>query len=249
MPVPARPYEPLTARYGSIGEGGEWRLAIDAYYRDDLGPAYAMAQNLGAGFGGAALRWYRMIEGEAMTRERARTEELETWLTVEWDPSELHLTEEHKRALLDPCRRVAERLGWNFEMPVRVAVLLGEADAPWHGARFGYCVDKIPYDKVCLPFRAAQDPAELARVMAHEFTHVVTLNLTQNRIPHWLDEGLAQLMEGADTQGEDWLDPEPLNAAFETDRRTDDGLHHARDAYAQALILVRHLYSIEATRA
>ncbi len=243
MPAPgARPNEPLTARYGSIGENGEWHEAIEAYYRDEMAAAYAVAQNLGAGFGGAALRWYRMIEGEALTRERATVESLEPWLSLEYDASEWQPGNDHREALRDACRTVAGRLGWNFEMPVRTTILLAEVDAPWHGARFGYCVDKIPYDKVCIPLSAAHHAQELARVMAHEFTHVVTLNLTDARIPHWLDEGLAQLMEGRVSKPAPWLEPDALNAAFETDRRTDEGLAHSSEAYAQAVALVRHLH-------
>ncbi|MFQ5589732.1 MAG: tetratricopeptide repeat protein [Phycisphaerae bacterium] len=34
-----------------------------------------------------------------------------------------------------------------------------------------------------------------ARVLTHEFTHTVTLAATQNRIPHWLTEGLAVAQE------------------------------------------------------
>ena len=246
MPAPgARPYEPLTARYGSIGESGEWKLAIDAYYRDEMPAAYAVAVRLGAGFGGAALRWYRMIEGEALTRERATVESLEPWLSLEHDPHEWRPDEAHRDALRSACAGVAERLGWDFALPVRATVLLAEVDAPWHGARAGYCVDKVPYDKVCLPLRAVQEPESLKRVMAHEFTHVVNLNLTQARIPHWLDEGLAMLMEGDAPQGSGWLDPEPLNAAFEEDRRTDEGLRHSQDAYAQAAVLVRRLHRLQ----
>ena len=244
MPEP-RPYAPLTSRYGSIGESGEWREAIEAYYRDEMPQAYAMAGRLGAGYGGAALRWYRMIEGEALTRERATVEDLEPWLSVEHDPSEFDLHETHREALRDAARTVAGRLGWNFEMAVRVAILRGEVDAPWHGARFGYCVDKVPYDKVCIPLRAATDPGRLRAVMAHEYTHVVTLNLTANRIPHWLDEGLAMLLEGDAPPGDRWLEPDALNAAFETDRRVDEGLQHAGQAYAQAAVLVRRLHRLK----
>jgi len=40
-------------------------------------------------------------------------------------------------------------------------------------------------------------PYNVARVLTHEFTHTVTLAATENRIPHWLTEGLAVLQEGA----------------------------------------------------
>lgn len=37
----------------------------------------------------------------------------------------------------------------------------------------------------------------IARVLKHEFTHTVTLEATDNRIPHWLTEGLAVYQEDA----------------------------------------------------
>lgn len=242
MAAPApRPYAPIAFRYGSLGENGVWHEAIEAYYHDRMEESFAIAQALGAGYGGGALRWYRMIEGEALTRQAAEVVELEPWLALE-NAKEV---EPDLDAIRDACRSVAGRLGWNFEMPVRVTILLDAVDAPWHGARYGYCVDKYPYDKICIPARAAADPARLHEVVAHEFTHVVTLNLTQARIPHWLDEGLAMLMESAVPETcRDWLEPNALNAAFEADRRDEAGLARSGDAYRQSYALVRHLYRL-----
>ncbi len=240
-----RPYAPLTSRYGSIGQSGEWHEAIEAYYWDKLPESFAIAEALGAGFGGGALRWYRMIEGEALTRQRAEIKELDDTLSIEHDPRDIELGDEHLHAIQTAVRTVAGRLGWDFSMAVRTTILLAEVDAPWHGARFGYCVDKYPYDKICIPARAAYDPAHLYEVMAHEFTHVITLNLTQGRIPHWLDEGLAMLMENAPARpiGQ-WQDPIALNAAFEADRRDDEGLARSSAAYSQSAQIVRYLHSI-----
>ena len=235
-----RPYAPFTSRYGSLGENGEWREAIESYCEDRLEESFALAQALGAGFGGGALRWYRMIEGEALTRRTAKVESLEPWLSLEGNASEGDVDHETIR---EACREVAGRLDWRYQMPVRVTVLLTEVDARWHGARYGYCVDKVPYDKICVPARAAHDPRELGRVVAHEFTHAITLNLTEKRIPHWLDEGLAMLMENAaPVPPREWLDPEPLNAAFEADRRDEAGLARSHDAYLQSHAIVRYLH-------
>ncbi len=44
---------------------------------------------------------------------------------------------------------------------------------------------------------AHQSPYHLARVLKHEFTHTVTLEATNNRIPHWFTEGLAVMQEDA----------------------------------------------------
>lgn len=244
MPSPEpRPYAPLTSRYGSIGQGGEWHEAIEAYYRDEMPQSFAIAQALGAGSAAAGLRWYRMIEGEALTRERAEVHTLSETLSVELDPREFELDESHRAAIQTAVETVAQRLEWDFSMAVRVTILLEEVDAPWHGARYGYCVDKYPYDKVCIPRRSAGVEG-LHRVMAHEFTHVVTLNLTQSRIPHWLDEGLAMLMEGVSPRHvSQWLEPRELNAAFEADRREDEGLSRSSAAYVQAAQLVRYLHA------
>lgn len=38
-------------------------------------------------------------------------------------------------------------------------------------------------------------PFDLAGVLTHEFAHTVTLAVTENRIPHWMTEGLAVLAE------------------------------------------------------
>ncbi len=234
-----RPNPPFTARYGTVGQSGEWHEAIEAYYRDAMPQAYAMASALGAGYGGSALRWYRMIEAEARVREIAQITAIAPWLSFE---AAEELDDERRELMREACERVAGTLGWNFEMPARIAVLLPESDAPWHEARYGYCVDKYPYDKICVPHAAYADPATLARVVAHEYTHVITLNLTQARIPHWLDEGLAMTMEGAPPRPvETWLEPTALNAAFEADRREATGLARSGHAYSQAAQLVRHL--------
>lgn len=42
-----------------------------------------------------------------------------------------------------------------------------------------------------------EGPYNVARVLKHEFTHTVTLAATNNRIPHWLTEGLAVYQEDA----------------------------------------------------
>lgn len=240
-----RPYAHQTSRYGSIGEAGEWREAIDAYYWDRMEQSYEIALNLGAGFGGAALDWYRMIEGEALTREAAKIEDVASKLTLEFDPADVSICDEHRNTIRQTCNTVGGRLGWDFDMDVRVTVLRQEIDAAWHGARFGYCIDKYPFDKICIPQRSAVRPSDLAEVVAHEFTHVITLNLTQDRIPHWLDEGVAMLMENSSPPlDKEWKGPIALNAAFEGDRREESGLTRATGAYAQSAHIVRHLHSI-----
>jgi len=236
------------ARYGLhlIGDRGVWKEAIRAYYADEVDQAIGLVEDLGATFGGAALDWYRLIEGEALTRRRGTIREIEPWLRLEAIDSELPGVDHLSDVLREACQSVAERLGWDFEVPVLVSILTGEADAPWHSARYGYAMDKVPYDKVCLPRAIAFDEAELAAVTRHEFAHIVTLNKTDNRAPTWLEEGISQLMEGREpSRSMTWLSPEELHFAFGVDRREAANMRGVGDAYAQSLSVVSAMYDLK----
>ncbi len=51
-----------------------------------------------------------------------------------------------------------------------------------------------------VPMRGAlDDPKELDRVLAHEFTHAVVRQLAPRNVPTWLNEGLATALETGDT--------------------------------------------------
>ena len=42
---------------------------------------------------------------------------------------------------------------------------------------------------------AVENPRELERVLAHEFTHALIYSIAPRGVPQWLNEGLAQLFE------------------------------------------------------
>jgi tetratricopeptide (TPR) repeat protein len=66
---------------------------------------------------------------------------------------------------------------------------------PWIGT-VGACVgDVIALDSPDIGRGAA--PFDWGRVLTHEFAHTVTLAATENRIPHWMTEGLAVYAERA----------------------------------------------------
>jgi hypothetical protein len=228
-------------RFGDLGAGVAWKEVVEAYYRDDLAAAWAGAQALGANFGGATLDWYRMIEGEAETRERAAISTIDDHLRLELIDAEVPHRDALAEVAQQACSQVGQQLGWDYSVPVLVTVLPYEVDAPWHSARYGYAMDKYPYDKVCIPGRVTQDPEHVAAIIRHEFAHVVTLNRTGNQAPTWVEEGVSTWVEGTPRPVGLWRDVNELEASFTVDRRDPSTLHGVGDAYAQAHAMVSWL--------
>ncbi len=65
-------------------------------------------------------------------------------------------------------------------------------------------------------------PFNWAQVLRHEYTHTVTLSATENRIPHWMTEGLAVMEEKAPLRWE-WI-PMLYHAVTKDELFTMDGL-------------------------
>lgn len=61
----------------------------------------------------------------------------------------------------------------------------------WTSAMFYHGEISIPVDP-----RVPLNMAQLARAIRHEYTHAVVADISLSRCPAWLDEGLAQLIEG-----------------------------------------------------
>jgi hypothetical protein len=161
-----------------------------------------------------------MIDAEFQTRQRSERAPLTEWLEIEWLPDELRPDQGFANAILTACEDTAKRLSWNHEAKVLLTVLAEEADAPWTDGRFGYMVDKFPYDKICIPLAACGSRERLHEVVAHEYAHVITLNLSQGRVPRWLDEAIAMVMQSGERAQpvSEWLLPEDLDAAYNTDQ-------------------------------
>jgi hypothetical protein len=91
---------------------------------------------------------------------------------------------------------------------------------------------------------ALDDPKELDRVLAHEFTHALVRGIAPRGVPAWLNEGLATALEGADlswaeTRVQQARGPVSL-AALQTSfaRLTGD---QAQLAYAVSALAARRL--------
>ncbi|RYG37970.1 hypothetical protein EON81_05010 [bacterium] len=239
QPIPDSPVvKNLPSYLGAAGEGSAWHEAIAAYHRDEVGAAFELAESLGAGYGGASLSWYRVMEAEALARAASRIVEIAPGVRLEAvNPDPLV---EPLRASLD---RVVGLAGARPTVPILVTVMLPEADAPWHQARYGYMIPKEGLAKVCLPDWTTNELDAFGAVARHELMHVAVTEFTGDRAPEWLQEGMAQIAEGRTVPDsvEPWLSPEDLRRAFHVDRRDPANQGRNRMAYAQALRLVGHL--------
>jgi hypothetical protein len=240
--------------YGGAGERSAWEMVLHAYDEDDLDAAMHLVARLGIGHAGHALFTVRMIEAEYASTQGARLfplgpeAELElearfedivaTYLKMQWE---------------EATENVRERLGLALDPPVRLTLLVPEVDAPWTPGRHGFCVQKNPYFKICLPAALLNDEPELDEAIRHEYTHAVAGFLAEEHLPTWLHEALAMRMggsishdyrEGLRAGRIDWMDPDELEGAFEADRETDEGATLIREAYQQSRVLSDYLCSL-----
>lgn len=255
----ARPWSGATGRYGAAGEGGVWKVVYDHYYWDRLQEAFEAASELGAGSGGHGLVGYRMIEGEWITRAAGVVHQVAPWLHIEVIPDEqAEPIERLSDRVIDACDAVAARFGFEHGPSVMVSALAAESNVPWMPGRHGYCIDKHPYDKICIPHYSLFDHDDLHHVVQHEYAHVVSLNLSQGRCPMWLDEAVAMVAGGGVERRAwrlmsagvaAWRGPIELDLAFRRNREEDVEREDVWLAYQQSAVIGFYLASLKGERA
>ncbi|HXH60247.1 MAG TPA: hypothetical protein VNI20_02690 [Fimbriimonadaceae bacterium] len=247
-----------TGRYGAAGEPAAWRAVYKDYYWDRLEQAFAGAKELGAGSRGHGLVGYRTIEGETMTRVNGEINDVNEWLKIEVIPGEMvEPLERLTERVIEGCDAVATRMGFEHGPETLLTVMAAEANVPWMPGRQGYCVDKYPYDKICIPHSSLRDHDDLQHVVHHEYAHVVNLNLSQGRCPLWLDEAVAMAIGGgADRRAwsalakgsAQWLDPEVLDASFGRNREDEREWRIVWLGYQQSAVIGTYLAQEHGTR-
>jgi hypothetical protein len=225
-----------------------WDAALDKYLEDEVEEALALVRRRGIGVGGEYGRWFRVFDAEATTRSRSRMRDIEQGLVLEYVPGEaLYVLEKLVQCVADGCKAVATRFGADLSAPTLVSVLAEETDGPWAVSPYGYCIEKDPYYKICLPAYLLDDLDEAQMAVAHEYAHVICLELADGQTPRWLEEAISMLVE----HGEDleeapkaWLSPADLESLLQTP--SDDELLEDRmwDAYQQCGLIGRHLYQL-----
>ena len=241
--VPGRRGWAGLSRYGSAGGYGAWDLVLDQFYEDRVDEALEGALSLGT-FPDGQNGIYRMIEAEALARKGAVIYDLNNHVRMEvpesWGTDDVKAVGHH---LGQAISEVQGRMGVYEAFPVMVSFMPESVDAPWTPGRYGYMVDKVPFDKIVLPAHLKGNWMELESATRHEYAHVLNLNLSEGAVPNWLDEAIAMVM-GDQRDGEfrrrvrsgglEWLDPDELSDRFEHDRSTRSGMQSVRWAYGQS---------------
>lgn len=227
-----------------------WKAAFEHYNWDRLAEAWELVEEFGVGEASVNLGFYRLIEGEWRTRDRSDIVRVNPWLQVELILDEVGSDQANLIDLLvRACDQVAERLDWQHGPETLISVLAAEVDRPWATNPYGYCVDKHPYEKICLPYHLLDQPGQLFEATAHEYAHVVSLNLSQGRVARWLSEAVSVLIERPENRyasrkfrsgAWQWRRPEELEGMFNVNSEDIAGVQMA---YAQSGLIGRFLAS------
>lgn len=236
---------------------GRWtdRELVEAYYWDRLDAAYEGILRNGMGYDGSRSHLFRRVEAEYITRQSSELLPINDWLTLEYLPNEVADPNAIGQAVFAACDEIAKRLSWQHGGKVLVTILANDTDASWLPGRFGVFLDKYPYDKICIPLWATQDPAHLHAVIIHEYAHEIVLELTQGRAPRWLNEMVAKVAEGGPRRDIAqqfasgklvWLDARRLDLQY-----VEEAEGHPRNlanAYEQSACIGAYLVSLKGER-
>jgi Flp pilus assembly protein TadD len=136
-------------------------------------------------------RWRRELE----LHERMR-HELGNYFTIAFEgPEEAQLARRALESLDRAYWRVGDLLGGTYPSDA-ISVVLYTRDQFRDITRSPSWAAGAYDGTIRLPVRGALDkPAELDRVLAHEFTHALVRTLAKSGVPTWLNEGLAAAVE------------------------------------------------------
>jgi hypothetical protein len=261
---PKLPWRPGTERFtdalGISAPGNVWETVVhvnsayELYMRDRLPEAARALQR--AVLGHASPRWLGQLmyltNGELEARDFSRR--------VERPPFIFELSSDDPNAdglveLTEKYAARAEKLLAAERQRVLFTFLPPDSLVDRSRSRHGYMVPKLPYYKICLPWKPGEPSAPLARSLVHEYVHVLEGELSQGRAPRWLSEGLAEWADG-ELVDDDEVDDLVLLADEYPRLAEIEGLFHSglsvddeqmEYAYAGALSAVTHLIARHGT--
>ncbi len=246
--------------WGMVDDAPYWNGAVKLYHEDKLPEAYELASAVGMGSAGRHLSFYRLIESEWITRSNSQVVEVNEWFSFEFMSAEVDTTlaGDLIGLAVEACNQAASRIGFRHGPKTLLTVLSGDSTIQWTSSPYGYCVDKYPYEKICLPSRLRKDPALFFMAVVHEYAHVATINMGQGHCPRWLSEAISVHLAGQideairrrfQTGEETWLKPMELEVAL-GHLPNNQAEAEAQDvAYQEAGMIGNYLASVKPEKA
>ena len=241
-------------------------IAENYYHQDRLDLAMQVVLDAFESEGwppGLWTEFYNALTCEKDARDASASEKLDDMLIIELDRNAPPAVRESLKSTAIKSRKtVSEMLHVEFARPVIITVFLSHAPVGFISGSYGYVSHKADLDKICAPHSCLRTPGDLENMLVHEFTHVAAHLLAGDKIPAWLNEGLAtytcgdlsrhsQAITIQAAQYPDLLDASHLEHALSSaDMRKDDPLK-VTAAYDLAGSLVEHWvdrYGFESVR-
>lgn len=244
---------PPALNWSGADDRAAWNVVWKLFEEDKLDAVREVLVRMGTGALGEKVHFLRLVEAEYDAFTRGAVQPVDELTDVQFIAEEVgNRIEGVKAAIVQTARAEAARFGWNRRERVLVTVLSEEMDNWWATSRFGYCEEKIPYYKICVPHRSTLDMLQFSRVFAHEFAHVMTLSASNGRIAKWLTEGVSvhacndhssQALQVFRTQPGHWLFARDLELRFGPGLALDSPEKWL--AYQQAGFVVRFLAGLK----
>lgn len=175
-------------------------LAEKYYTEDRLDLAMRVVQDAFAHEGWQPGLWtafFNELQCEYDARMASDIRQVDEKLSIELPRTEPEYTADFlTQAAVESREKVRGVLGAEFNTPVMVTIFLPDAPAQFIVGTYGYVMHKTGLDKICLPNYTMQSKTEIRNALTHEFAHVANHELVQRELPHWLDEGIAEYVEG-----------------------------------------------------
>ena len=239
--------------WGLVEDFPYWQVVMKLYNEEKLSAAFELAIKLGAGLRASGVPWFRLVEAENEAEKRGTVRQINENISLQYVEEELgDGIESIIQVILEQTSWVARRFGWDGEELLLISLLPEDVDTSWATDRFGYCVRKEPYFKICIPHHAVVNFERFVQVLRHEYAHVVTLSLSHAKLPQWLGEGFSVVASGELSEEsrrvfvmhpQAWLIPRRLETKF--GRGVELGSQEKWLAYQQGGWIVQHLSSLK----
>src|SRR5258708_8834013 len=139
----------------------------------------------------------RALEAEWGARQLSEQVRVDANLIIEAQKRSISWWDQLTEVAKSAHSQVTSALEVTWSKPVLMTLFPFDEWVEFMHSRYGYYTDRQPVHKVCLPPTTCANPTIFRRGATHEITHAAVHEIGGERVPRWLNEGLAGVMEGS----------------------------------------------------